>query len=114
LIERLRTSRLCDNEIEIVHAEWPHTGRPEASVDEQFHDVLDLDVAVAVEMGQHAASLRATEVDRYDATAGLQNPLDLPCALLPSLPREVVKHQGAEDDVESPIREREVLGDRET
>src|SRR5215471_13788906 len=111
-IERLGTWRLCDDEIEIVHAEWPRTSRLEAGVDEQLHHVLDFDSAMTVKVCQQATPLCATEIDRYHATGGLENPLDLPRALLPSLPREMVKHQRAEDDVESSIKKRQVLGDR--
>src|SRR5262249_56166532 len=67
---------------------------------------------MSVEIREYPASLRASEVDCHHTTAGLQNSLDLACALLPSLPRQMVKHQRAEHDVESPIRKRQVLGNR--
>jgi hypothetical protein len=44
------TGCLSDDEIQIVHAERARLGGREARVDEQLHDVLELDVAVAMKM----------------------------------------------------------------
>jgi hypothetical protein len=51
-IERFRSWRLCDNEIEVVHTDWTRTARRETGGDEQVHHVLDSHVTVPVKMGQ--------------------------------------------------------------
>src|SRR3954470_24053755 len=62
-----------------------------------------------VKMSQYPAALRATEINCHHSAIHFENPFDLFCALLPGLPWQVVKHQCAKDDVEPPIRKRQVL-----
>jgi hypothetical protein len=105
LKRRFAIWRSHKNEIQIVHTNWPRADRREASLDEEGHDVLDVDMSVAVSMREEATLLRASKVYGEDTTATLQNPRDLSSTLLASAPREVVEHQCAQHHIESAIGE---------
>lgn len=98
--------------MQVVHPHRAFLGHGQADVVEQRHHIREVDVAVTVKMRQHTASIPAAEIDCQDTSATLQDPDHLLRALLAGLPRQMVKHQRAQDDIESLIGTRQVLGSR--
>jgi hypothetical protein len=107
----LTTRRLRKNEIQSGHSDWARPDRREACIHEKRHDVLKVDVTVAMKMREQAALLRASKVDSQDPTASPENSPDLSGARLARLAWQVVKHQRTQNDIESAIGEGQALGD---
>src|SRR5919106_5910787 len=57
--------------------------------------------------------LCAAEVDGKNPPSRLQNPSNLSRALLPGLPWQMVQHQSTQDNIESTVRRRQLLGYRQ-
>jgi hypothetical protein len=93
------------SKVQIVHPYRSAADRAEAGRSKGSHNVLDGNVAVPMKVPQHAAPrVRSPQVDGKYSAARLQDPSNLSRAMLARVLGQVVQHQCAQHDIESPVR----------